>query len=443
MLEHALRVRSGAALYAMPTVDFAPYPYPPLFYGLGAALMGILGESLGALRVVSLVGVVLVLGSILLSFRWLPGWAACGVFAATYGWTGFWLDVARVDSLALGLSAVSFALVLRAEAASRRSEAAITSATLAGATSALAILAKQTQLGLAVALGIALLARSRAAGGAYALALALVLVPSVLWLQAISDGGFLWTTIDLLRGSPFYEPAILGFWIESAWVLALPLALTALARACGDRGEMTPCLALGALALVFTGWLGRAHEGGFDNTLLPVALASAFVSASALRVLLAARNPQGPWLGTVTTVGLMAVIMEDPRAAMPTDADHDAYTAAAAEVEALLAEGEVWQPISALPATAAGFANKMAIVDLAKSQEVEEAQRFVLELQTALSAQRFTAIILDGPPREQWGNLGSMIEASYRVLGPLDTLPPAPLTGAKVTPRLVLVPRSR
>ena len=100
MLEHALRVRSGEPLYVAPSVDFAPYPYPPLFHGLGAALMGVFGESLAVLRLVSLMGVALILGSLLLSFRWLAGWVACGLFAATYGWTGSWLDVARVDSLA-------------------------------------------------------------------------------------------------------------------------------------------------------------------------------------------------------------------------------------------------------------------------------------------------------------------------------------------------------
>lgn len=371
MLEHVLRVRSGEPLYVMPTLDFAPFPYPPLFYWVGSLLTGILGETLVPLRLVSLLGVVLILGSLVASYRWLAGWAACGIFAATYGWTGFWLDVARVDSLALGLGAVAFGLALRAEAACRAAGASTSTAALSGVASALAVLAKQTQLGLAVALGIALLARSRSrrAGAAYAASLSAVLVPSVLILQASSDGAFLWTTVDLLRGSPFHGPAVLGFWVESAWMVALPLVLAAIARSMGAATGWSGCLVLGALALVATGWLGRAHEGGFDNTLLPVALASAFASAAALRGLLAARDPRGPWLGAIVTLVAMLMVFQDPRPAMPTAAAGDAYAAAVAEVEALQAKGEVWQPISALPSARRGYANKMAIVDLAKSQE--------------------------------------------------------------------------
>ncbi len=447
MMEHALRLRAGEPLYIKPSVDFAPFPYPPLFYAFGSALMGVLGESLSALRAVSVLGVLLVFSSLLGSFRWLGGLAACGWFAATYGWTGFWLDVARVDSLGLGLGAVGLALVLRAEAANER---ALPAAFTGGVASALAVLAKQTQLGLAVALAVALLlrARHRRAGIAYLIALASVLVPTVAYLELSSDGAFLWTTVDLLRGSPFHAPAILGFWIESAWVLALPLALTVLAYATRARVTWSPGLVIGALALLGTAWLGRAHEGGFDNTLLPAALASAFVSGAALRGLLAAEDRRAPWLGAACATALMCVVFQDPRPAMPTDAHQEAYAVAAAKVAQLQATGEVWQPISALPSHSRGFAHKMAIVDVAKSLQIEEAQGLLVELTTALAAQRFAAIILDGPPRQLWGDLGSVIDASYRITGTLGAaeLPNGedllkPITGAGVAPRVILTPR--
>ena len=457
MMEHALRLWAGEGLYVRPSIDFAPFPYPPLFYGVGGVMMGVLGESLAALRSVSVLGVLLVLGALLASLRGakssIAGLAACGWFAATYGWTGFWLDVARVDSLALGFGAVGFALVLRAEARCAADGPGTRAAALAfggGVASALAVLTKQTQLGLAVALAMALFARARTrrAGAAYFAALLGCLLPSVLFLEARSDGLFLWTTVDLLRGSPFHGPAILGYWTESVWVMGLPLALGVCALVSPAGRPWSPCLWGGALALLVTGWLGRAHEGGFDNTLLPTALGSAFAVGAALRVILSSDDRRVAPMAAVGVVAAMAMVIQDPRPAIPTAAERSAHAAAAAQVAQLQKQGEVWQPISAMPATARGYAHKMAIVDLAKSQEVEAAQRFLSDFTSALTAKRFAAIILDGPPRQLWGDLGSLIEANYEPAGSLPAEGPGgavselkPRTGAGVVPRLVLLPR--
>ena len=447
MMEHALRLRAGEPLYVKPSVDFAPFPYPPLFYWVGSALMGLLGESLSSLRVVSVLGVLLLFSSLLTSFRLLGGLAACGWFAATYGWTGFWFDVARVDSLALGLGALGFAFVLRSE---RASQGGVPAALAGGIASALAVLAKQTQLGLGLALGLALLlrVRRRRAGAAYLTALAAVLGPAVAYLELRSDGAFLWTTVDLLKGSPFHGPAILGFWVESIWVIALPLALAVIAWAARARIEWSPGLIFGALALLGTGWVGRAHEGGFANTLMPVALASAFVCGAGLRGIFGAEDMgavrAGRRLSAVLVVAFTFLVFEDPRKAMPTASHRGAYVKAADQVAQLASTGEVWQPISALPSTSRGYIQRMAIVDLAKSQQVEEAQELLEELLAALAGQRFVAIILDGPPRQLWGDLGPFIEAHYEITGSLDEPGEGsfhPLTGAEVAPRVILTPR--
>lgn len=462
MLEHVMRLRSGKGVYVEPSLEFAAFPYPPLFHWLGALSCGLLGESLFALRIVSVLGVLAVMAALVGSFRWVAGIAACAWFAATYGWTGFWLDVARVDSLALGLGAVGFALVLAVEerVASEQRGAVLWLAVLAGLASALAVLAKQTQLGLSVALAIALLGRSttRRAGLAYLVTMTLMLIPTVLWLERATSGWFLWTTVDLLRGSPFHGPAIAGFWAESVWVIGLPIGLALCAVGLATRGsEEAPgprslSLWLGCGALTLSAWAGRAHAGGFDNTLLPVALASAFACGGILRSL--NRTPRGRWAGALLVGGATALLFPFPWSAVPVEADRVAFDEAVTRVDELAGDGEVWQPISALPPTRHGFLHKMALVDIAKSRETEVATKLLEELRVALSSQRFAAIVLEALPREGWGDLAGLIASNYEVAEELgakaDGIPAnggrvagIPVTGASVHPRYVLLPRAK
>ncbi|QDV06879.1 hypothetical protein Poly30_23960 [Planctomycetes bacterium Poly30] len=457
MLEHALRVQSGEPLYVEPGVTFAPFPYPPLFHWVGAAMCELAGPSLLALRLVSVLGLVAVFAALIGSFRWVAGVAAAGWFAALWGWTGFWLDVARVDSLALGLGAVGFALVLAVEKRDSTGDSGSGRwfAAFAGVASAMAVLTKQTQLGLAVALLAALLVRAqtRRAGVAYLVAFVAVLGPTVLWLDRSSSGWFLWTTVDLLRGSPFHGPAVLGFWIESAVPFGLPIVLGLLPMVLRDHGRpgpaLSPGLLLGCGALSASAWAARAHEGGFDNTLLPVALASAFACGAILRDL--GQRDRARWLASGLTVGATLLMVPLPWGVIPTDRDREAYEEAVARLDAIAGEDAVWQPVSALPSTRSGFVHKMAIVDLAKSHETDEAARLLASLREALQEQRFSAIVLGLLPREGWGDLAGLIEASYEIKADLQAADagadrrPAltPVTGAPLKPRYVLTPRPR
>jgi hypothetical protein len=482
MLEHSLRIAAGEPLYVRPSIEFAPFPYPPLFPLAGALSVSLLGPSLMALRLVSLLGIVLLGASLLRSFKGVAGVMVVGWWAATYGWSGFWVDVARVDTLALGLGAVAFALVLAVEGRATESSdgdgvaaGGLWWAGAAGLASALAVLTKQTQLGLAVALAVVLLgrARTRRAGAVYLGAMLAVMVPIVLWLEHVSSGWFLWTTVDLLRGSPFHGPAVWEFWTESSLVLGVPLALGLLAHVVGAkdglgagpggssgpggwRSGWSPTLGLGCAALVLTGWIGRAHEGGFDNTLMPVALASAFACGGPLRRLSLTRVPQV--VGAALVAIAMAIHLPRIARVLPDAADHAAYSEACAKVEALRQAGPVWQPISALPSGAPGYIHKMAIVDLAKSRETTVAAELLSDLREALVGKQFAAVILAMPPREGWGDLAPLIEAHYEVTGRLGaTTAPGgpggagpgagarsaltPVTGAALAPRWILTPR--
>ena len=446
MLEHALRIVRGDAVFVAPSIEFAPYPYPPLFHYFGAAATSLFGEGLPALRAVSLLGCALAALALFVSgFGW-GGVGGVGLLFSAFGWTGVWVDIGRVDSLAMGLIALAIACAIRA---ARSSRGALASGVLA----ALAAMTKQTCLPVGAALALALLLRrpTRRAGVLLLSGWLAVLAPFSLWLEAATDGWFSFTVIDLLRGSPWHGPAITGFWVESIPVLALVLALGGLlaqGRSPGAKARPESLVvAFAFVSLLAAAWAGRAHEGGFDNTLWPMALGAAFASAFLLRgVLASGRAGRTVWAAALTAACTL-LLFQDPRDAVPTDADRTAYQAACAAVGTI--EGRVWQPISPLPSVAPGGVHRMAIVDLLKSRETAAATTFAAELAEALRQREFAAIVLDAPPRETWGDLGHLIDANYRferTLGPPTGIgesrePLAPVTGAELAPRQLFVPR--
>src|SRR5579871_319493 len=99
-------------VYAAPTVGYVPDGYPPLYFAVSTAAAGVLGPSYLPLRLVSLLSSLAcfaLLGRLVQreTGNTRAGMAAAGTLAATYFVTGTWLDVARVDSLFLALSAAA------------------------------------------------------------------------------------------------------------------------------------------------------------------------------------------------------------------------------------------------------------------------------------------------------------------------------------------------
>ncbi|MEE8467409.1 MAG: hypothetical protein V3T22_03080, partial [Planctomycetota bacterium] len=58
MLAHVERLVAGLPLYAEPSLEFAAFPYPPLFHWVAAASTGVVGTGFGALRLVSILATV-------------------------------------------------------------------------------------------------------------------------------------------------------------------------------------------------------------------------------------------------------------------------------------------------------------------------------------------------------------------------------------------------
>jgi hypothetical protein len=448
MLQHVERLLAGEALYTAPSLEFVPFPYPPLYPVLGALLSPVLGVGFTALRLISIVAT---LATLLFLTRLaslqssptsghVPGLVAAGLYAVCFPFAGAWFDLARVDSLFLAL-ALAGATTLRAARAPRAHA-------LAGALLFLATCAKQTALPLALLLALPAFQRGRRCARAYLIAL---LVPGALAFcvgHALTDG---WSTRHLFllpAAHPFQTDLAIAFWTEDLFGhLAIALGLTAavlLERPTNGeaRDLFPPALILGLLG---TSWFSRAHVGGWDNVLMPACAALALGSAVAVDRI--GSRWKGGGLGTpsgriaallsLLVIGQFLLLSRDPRPQVPTA---EARTAGESFVESLRQDGGVvLVPYHGYLAARAGSpsgAHAMGLIDLMRGGDPEAAGPLLRELEASLARRRWSAIYLDEP----W-DLPALDE-HYR-LDPLYEAPEdlKPVTGEPTLPRHRYLPR--
>ncbi|MER6951808.1 hypothetical protein ABT294_48115 [Nonomuraea sp. NPDC000554] len=266
------RLLAGQPLYTVPTVDYVPDSYPPLYFAASAALAGVLGVSYLPLRLVSLAAC---LGCLAVLARLVQretgdlaaGVAAAGLYAATYFAAASWFDFARVDSLFLLLSLAG----LYAARWMRGPGGAVA----AGLLLAAAFLTKQSALAEAVAIIVALLcgARRRLAAVLAATFAGVVGLTTLLW-DVTSHGWYVFYVFELLAQHPVEQAAVAGFW---TWYL-LPALGVALGAALLAAGRVPLVLGLGCLALAVEGYAGLLHTGGAVNNMLPVYAAVAVLA---------------------------------------------------------------------------------------------------------------------------------------------------------------------
>ncbi len=438
MLDHIQRLRSGEALYSAPSLEFAAFPYTPAFHALAVPAVALFGEGFLGPRLISVLatlGVMVLLARIAVRIEgrsgatehtWVAGLFAAGLFAAGYGFTGAWYDIARVDSLAACCALAGLALAL-----GRGSRGALVGAAVCGV---LACLTKQTYVALALAAGC-VVARQHGLRSAalYASVFVLLLAGAVISLDRASDGWFLFTTFELLRGAPQHGPLVAGFWRECALALGLAWFAVALAIA---RGRMAaPDSGWWAVvgACFAAGWLGRAHEGGFENNLIPPLLATALWFGPAAARLLS-RPSLSLWL---VPTGALLALTYDPRALIPTPEDRAAgerLVARIAELEPpVLLPDHGYLLRRAFGPTARPGVHGMAINDLLKSRSADEARALVEALTKALQSRRYSAVILD----ERWDDDLPALAEHYHPPSALwapDDAAFVPVTGAPKRP---------
>jgi len=178
------RILAGKTLYVPPSVDFVPLIYPPLYFYFSALVAEVIGLGFGALRLVSFLSSVLCAAIIFLAVKEKTNsrFAAvlgAGSFASTFMLTGQWLDIARTDMLAAGLSMLGIFLA-------RETEENIVATFCSGIVFALAFLTKQSALivGLAAVAYYLLFNRRRAVALMLSFGLSLFILYGIFWLNS-------------------------------------------------------------------------------------------------------------------------------------------------------------------------------------------------------------------------------------------------------------------
>ena len=332
-VEVTARVVAGLPLYGPPTVDFTPWPYPPLYFWLGAAVAQVNGLSISSLRWVSFGASLAVLVLIAMIVRraggsTVAGIVAAGVYAASYRVSGAWADTARVDSLLL-------ALLLGAILAGLRARSWIGGVAVGGLFF-LAFLTKQNALVVAVPVLCWLLVYRRSAG-IWATTSLVAAVGVSTWIgDAATDGWYSSSVFGQLLGQPWAAQWLGLFWVvDIALPFAIVIALTVWlvrrlrngsAAAHWWRADAATYLAACCVGLVLAAWAGRLHDGGYANVAMPAHVAVALVFGYV--VALARRRPGVGGRAALTMAALLAVQFAAMglwrTQVLPTDSDRSA-----------------------------------------------------------------------------------------------------------------------
>jgi hypothetical protein len=462
MLCHALRLVDGQSLYAPPSADFVSFAYVPLYPAVVAALARVFGLGYALARGVSVAGFLLALGAGFMFVRREGGarevaLSAAALSAAAFAPTGAWYDLARIDSLYLGLTALGVLLAWRGR---HHGGMAVAAALVLVA----AFFAKQTAAPLiAVAVGaLALSDRRRAAlfVGTGAVAGGAVFV----WLQTRTHGWFATYAFGLHQRHGFdRRAALLVAPLRTALLLGPGLALLPWAWMRARTSALAYASALAAAGLGAS-MLGAGTEWAYHNALIPAVFFGGIAMAVAAARLEAAAIPRAPWtvpalltLSIVSAAGGLVWIADcvapglglalptgyDPRPFWPMTIDRAQGDALVARLRA--EPGAVFVPFHPYYAHLAGKQASLHAMNLADlSGAGLGTPRDLVE---AIRTRAYALVILDEEdgPRTGDARAQEAIAQFPRLAGNYDVAEriegPRVFSGAPVRPRLLLRPR--
>lgn len=267
-LMQSLRFAAGLPVYAAPSADFVATIYAPFYTWLGGLLFRFMPPGFFPLRLISFSASLLT--GLLIGFiayresrqRWLA-LACAGLYLGGYRISGFWYDLARVDSLAICLVMLGLTLGIYARGSRLRF-------TLSAITLALAFFTKQTALAFGVML-ILYHGFHSAPNSLRWLTLPFITFISLplIALHLFTHG---WFSFYIFTAAAADADDLARFWhylgLELLGVMGA-LSLMALWAAWRGKLKDQPWLWMMAAAALVSG-LGRASVGGNLNNLMPV-----------------------------------------------------------------------------------------------------------------------------------------------------------------------------
>jgi hypothetical protein len=346
-LHNSMQYLHGEQPYHAPgELPFRSLVYPPAHEMILAGFLGIVGPSLYAARIFSLLCVLGAALTVGLTVRrhtksWTASFFGGMLVFCCYGLTGQWLEQVRSDALMLLLLASGTSLADRAVSRNRMPAGGLVILLLA-------VFTKQVAIFAPAAVALFLWFRSRRTAiiwGASFAACALAVFGA---MEAWSGGWFSFYTIKVpfSSGMEFSKIDLASTFFGSVWILlwgALAVAIPGGVRKSAGLGEASPGIVLWAWtlggALVFS-FVQSLKWGAALNAFVPLIPALAALGGISLDALM--RRFKEPGWGRIAVVAaaLAQVAMISYRPTLPSEADRTAQKRIAQWVRA--ARGDVF-----------------------------------------------------------------------------------------------------
>ncbi len=279
MLMQSIRVANNQPVFVAPNAEFMPHVYMPLYTFIGGMLIKVMGASFVPLRLLSF-SATLVTATLIFVIaqretqeKWI-GFVCAALFLGGYRITGFWYELARVDSLFVMLLMIGMMIGLRARSVPHLLAAA--------AVLTLAFFTKQTAVLFAGALTLYLFLNIRWRVCWFVIPFGALVSITILILNAMTNGWFWYHTFTIAGGDPVEFGRVINYvFVDVLWGMGgLSLMLIKI--------HVEPVLSLSKDGLRFvlprfqSHWLvaivaafivsgvGRSSVGGNVNNLMPV-----------------------------------------------------------------------------------------------------------------------------------------------------------------------------
>jgi hypothetical protein len=385
-----------------------------------------MGTALALLGIVSIV--------VRMTGNWRSAIASTGMLGAAFAPAGFWFDLARVDSLMLGLLCLGAAILYRARSARRWALGALVLV--------LAFWCKQPAVFFLAAFAVLAARSGRRAAVTFGTVAALGVLAPLALLHVASDG---WSTFCLFTmANAAVNPLNARlFLVDDLLLTWWPLLVVATGWVFLSRDDKWYAAAL--LAAGFVAAFGaRMRPGGFDNVLLPVQ--APLVTLAVAAAFAWARRP-GPyaalaWILIATQVAWTAY---SPAAQVPSQRDREFWDAFLTRIGAL--PGEVLVPTTAFIQRGAGKASNATWLPIMELERFSNPHvpEFKRTLRERLSSGRVGGVVLaeerDTPagPGLAFGMEALLADwqTADLALGPGAGYP---VTGWQIRPRWLLLP---
>jgi 4-amino-4-deoxy-L-arabinose transferase-like glycosyltransferase len=448
IVDHVSRILTGNKLYIVPSLEFVPYAYTPLYVYLSAWVAQFIGIGFVAPRLVSVIASLACFCIIFLIVEKetknnFAAFASCCLFAATFRASGAWLDLARVDSLFLGFILVAIYLI--------RLCSSWGACTVAGLCISLSFLTKQTALVIVLPILLFCIATTSRRGVLLSGIVAAVIGLSTISLNYIHDGWYSYYVFQLQSRPPIAISRVFSFWTEDLFSV-LPIAIVIALyyvlmwfRYPSETKRLFYC----SVGIGFVGgsYLSRLSYVQYDNVLLP---AYAIISImfglgihqcreSMATVSINTRAIVQLCLYVAIAIQYLALVY-NPLVLIPTREDVYAGKQLIDRLRSI--PGDVLVAHHGYLSTLAGKniqAQGVAVSDV-MSRDIGHDKKLNLinQTRTAIREKRFAAIIVD-----TWWWFQDDIDKYYRLAGNVFERADVfyPVSGARTRPELIYVPK--